>query len=75
MGPEWVDVFPIENGDVIPASYVSLPEGTSSDVAQFSQPGVTMRGMSQSDKFSSTFDAQGCCIDSWNKHRNWKFQV
>ena len=24
--PEWVDVFPIRNGDV-PASYVSLPEG------------------------------------------------
>ena len=22
------DVFPFENGDVIPASYVSLPEGT-----------------------------------------------
>ena len=26
MDSEWVDVFPIENGD-IPASYVSLPEG------------------------------------------------
>ena len=26
MDPGWVDVFPIENGD-IPASYVSLPEG------------------------------------------------
>ncbi len=26
-GPEWVEVFPIENGD-IPASYVSLLEGT-----------------------------------------------
>ena len=25
--PDWVDVFPIKNGD-IPASYVSLPEGT-----------------------------------------------
>ena len=25
-GP-FADVFPIENGDVIPASYVSLPEG------------------------------------------------
>ncbi len=24
--PDWVDVFPIKNGD-IPASYVSLPEG------------------------------------------------
>ncbi len=25
--PDWVDVFPIRNGDVIPASYViSLPE-------------------------------------------------
>ncbi len=24
--PDWVDVFPIENGD-IPASYVSLLEG------------------------------------------------
>ena len=30
MDPEWVDVFPIENGDVIPASYVSLPEATHS---------------------------------------------
>ncbi len=30
MDPEWVDVFPIEHGDVIPASYVSLPEGNSS---------------------------------------------
>ena len=27
--PDWVDVFPIENGD-IPASYVSLPDGNSS---------------------------------------------
>ena len=27
---DWVDVFPIKNGDVIPASYVSWnPEGTS----------------------------------------------
>ena len=26
MDPDWVDVFPIKNGD-IPASYVSLPEG------------------------------------------------
>ena len=26
MDPDWVDVFPIENGD-IPASYVGLPEG------------------------------------------------
>ena len=26
MDPKWVDVFPINNGD-IPASYVSLPEG------------------------------------------------
>ena len=26
-GPIWVDVFPIEDGD-IPASYVNLPEGT-----------------------------------------------
>ena len=26
MDPKWVDVFPIEHGD-IPASYVSLPEG------------------------------------------------
>ena len=25
--PDWVDVFPIKNGD-IPASYVNLPEGT-----------------------------------------------
>ncbi len=25
--PDWVDVFPIKNWDVIPASYVSLPEG------------------------------------------------
>ena len=25
MHPDWVDVFPIKNGD-IPASYVSLPE-------------------------------------------------
>ena len=25
--PDWVDVFPIENGYIIPASYVSLPEG------------------------------------------------
>ena len=29
MDPDWVDVFPIENGD-IPASYVSLPEGNAS---------------------------------------------
>ena len=28
MDPDWVDVFPIKNGD-IPASYVSLPEGIS----------------------------------------------
>ncbi len=28
MDPDWVDVFPIKNGD-IPASYVSLPEGKS----------------------------------------------
>ena len=28
MDPEWVDVFPIENGD-LPASYVSLPKGSS----------------------------------------------
>ena len=29
MNPDWVDVFPItvKNGDIIPASYVSLPEG------------------------------------------------
>ena len=27
--PDWVDVCPIENGD-IPASYVSLPDGKSS---------------------------------------------
>ena len=27
MDPDWIDVFPIEHGD-IPASYVSLPEGT-----------------------------------------------
>ena len=26
MDPDWVDVFPIENGD-IPVSYVSLPAG------------------------------------------------
>ena len=26
MDPDWVDVFPVKNGD-IPASYVSLPEG------------------------------------------------
>ena len=26
MAPDWVDVFPIKNGD-IPACYVSLPEG------------------------------------------------
>ena len=26
MDPDWVDVFPIQNGD-IPASYVSLPKG------------------------------------------------
>ena len=27
MDSDWVDVFPIKNGD-IPASYVSLPEGS-----------------------------------------------
>ena len=29
MNPDWVDVFPItvKNGDIIPASYVNLPEG------------------------------------------------
>ena len=27
MDPDWVDVFPIEHGDV-PASYVSLSEGS-----------------------------------------------
>ena len=25
--PDWVDVFPMKNGD-IPVSYVSLPEGS-----------------------------------------------
>ena len=25
--PDWVDVIPIKNGDVIPACHVSLPEG------------------------------------------------
>ena len=36
MGPDWVDVLPIENGD-IPASYVSLPEGIicSKSIAKF----------------------------------------
>ena len=28
MDPDWADVFPIRNGD-IPASYVSVPEGTN----------------------------------------------
>ena len=28
MGPDGVDVFPIDKNGDIPASYVSLPEGT-----------------------------------------------
>ena len=28
MDPDWADVFPIKHGDVIPASYVRLPEGS-----------------------------------------------
>ena len=37
MHSDWVDVFPIKNGD-IPASYVSLPE--RNPIEQWKNPGV-----------------------------------
>ena len=49
--PDWVDVFPIENGD-IPAGYVSLPEGSrnASDSLDVSQtPAIPSEVTGQKD--------------------------
>ena len=44
MDLDWVDVFPIKNGD-IPASYVSLPEGkTWMNLCAFAKKQVRIYG-------------------------------